>query len=1230
MKRILLPLAVLIVLGVLGLVAWLGLRGDSGARTGPDATAAVAPGDHAVLDPHAPRTDDLSAPTRDVEGLDRASAANGSRPSLGGPVLTVDVRAPQDCDLDEHAEVYALRREADIDALQVGLGPRAPGDGDAGASAAVVLAHAKVGPDNRARLELPAGTKHAHVILAGRSWFTRDTIEVDVRGSNPVLALQAECGGWIAGRATLPAGSSASAPDGETAGLRLSLASMGANMFGGGGGRRGGGGGGFGGAFARTERRARVAGGSFEFWALDPAQGYTLEFVPERFSAVQMDVPEIVAGRGTAVSLSLTAGGTISGRVTDDAGTGVAGAEVEARVAGVMFGVDDRIVRRTQADAEGRYVLPAVAAGSVQVSARAPAHLAAEARTVDAVEAGSVAGVDFTLATGASVTGVVNWADGTPAAGAEVLATAERSLDRGGDRGAGPGGFDARAMRQMMRRPEEVKAVADAQGRFTLRGLPEGKVTVSAERVRPEDEAAVAAAATKSSTDRADVRARNEAQRKLAWRAKRAGVATGTADTVLVLTPPLVVRGTVTAANDGTPVKSFVVRAQVAGGGRGGFGGPFGGAAAVQAGPQRVEEDCEDARGEFVLGGLREGRWRVSVAADGFAAVDAVEVELPLAADAKPLAFALPRAGSIRGLVRGPRGEPVAGAIVGGPPQGGGMFGGGRGGGGGGAGNTPDVPRVRTDANGAFVMEGLTGGRVILVADSKSWARSEEVTVDVTAGAVADGVVLTMRAGGTVTGELYEDGRAAAGRTITALDMRTFTNASTRTDAGGRFVLEHLLAGTWTITALPSAGDMSRADPASGDGPMRLFSQMKSQTVDVVDGQEAHVVLGAAPAAKVTVHGKVTQGGVAVAGTRVTFLGEGQSFGPGMKAATTGDDGSYAIDLDRAGDYSVTVQTGGGGRMNMLEFVETIPQRADVVLDLALPTARVSGHVRTPDGAAASNVTVTLQPSRQVVGGSMTNGGLNVVQTDGEGAFDLNSLRAGTYVLSVGGRSFGGFRGPGGGGGGGDATYGKKTIDVKLDEGEWRRDVDVRLETAATVIVEVVDERGEPVSGVSVFARDDAGRSVDRMSTVRTDANGQGRYGGLSAGRYSFSARKDGLATGESAKVEVREGQEPRVRVALAPGTTLVVTTVDSNDAAVRAEVRVLDEGGRDVAGLMSMQDMMGRVARAGPGGNQQKIGPLPPGKYKVTATASDGRSIDKSVTLSGTAERTMTLVLGG
>lgn len=1203
MKRILLPALVLVVLAVLGTLVWFGSKGGHSGAAGPNGTSGVDSAKSAALAPGDGKSEALSALEGAGSRVDRALAVEGNDTArAGGPVLSGEVRPPLDCATDDFVEVFALAREGDIDALMNATQPKRAGeDATFDAEAArLVVAHTKLGADGRFELALPAGTKKAHVIFAGRSWFLRDTLTIDVARGDAQVALQAECGGWISGRVQLPASAASRAAelDGELAVMRPSLASMGPGAFGRGGGGFGGGG------FRRSERRAIVNGLAFEIWAIDPGSAFTLEFVPAHLAAAQIEIADTLRGRATPVSIALTPGGNVSGRVLGAAGEPIAGASLEARVVGQLFGFDDRTVRKTTTAADGTFQLAAIAAGSVQVTAKAKDRVGSDAKKLDVVEGAAQSGVDFVLSEGEMIAGVVTWKDGKPAAGADVTA----SSDRGPGGGGGGRNNGMQQMRMFTQRGEDPKTTTDATGHFVIKGLDVGNYTVTAEALTPED----ALSSARSSA---------EVKRKLAWRARSAAVKNGTSDVALVLAPPLAVRGSVTVQGEATPVKSFKLSAQASGGGgRGGQGpGNFGGF----GGGARTSQDVDDEHGEFVFTGLREGKYKLTVAADGFATSEAIDIEVPVKDGAPALAIALVRAAGITGVVRSPRGTPVAGATVTSPAAPGGMFGP-RGGGS----QADELPRVRTDANGHFTMTDLKAGHFALVADSKDWAKSDEKPVDLVAGQVVANLELVMHEGGRITGEFYDEGRAAAGRSITATDMRTFTNVMARTDAAGRFAFEHLAAGNWRVTAIPSMNEIGQPDATAGDGGMgAMFSKMKSTSADVVEGQEVHVILGAAPGEPVAVSGKVTQGGEPVAGVRVTYVGQGQTFGPGMKTAQTGTDGSYAIQLDRGGDYSVSVQP-SGNRMSMIEFVETVKQAASVVIDLPLPTARVSGHVKTPEGDSAKGVRVSLLPGQMGVGGGMMGGGFSEITTDDDGNFDINSLRAGNYTLYVGGQGMGGFRGPGGGGGGGgEALYGRKIVsDIKLAESEWRKDVDVRLEKAAGVDVEVLDERGEKVNGASIFARDESGRAVDRMSFVRSDATGHGKYSGLAPGRYTFSARKDQTSSGESAKVEVREGATGTVRVTLSQGTTLTVTTVDANEQAVRARVSVIDEGGRDVAGLMSAQDMMERFSRGGPGSNEQKIGPLVPGKYRVRATTTDGKSMESSVTLTGQAERKMTL----
>jgi hypothetical protein len=54
----------------------------------------------------------------------------------------------------------------------------------------------------------------------------------------------------------------------------------------------------------------------------------------------------------------------------------------------------------------------------------------------------------------------------------------------------------------------------------------------------------------------------------------------------------------------------------------------------------------------------------------------------------------------------------------------------------------------------------------------------------------------------------------------------------------------------------------------------------------------------------------------------------------------------------------------------------------------------------------------------------------------------------------------------------------------------------------------------------------------------------------------------------------------------------------------------------------MSLAEIMQAFTNGEFSSKEQKVGPLPPGKYKVTVTTNDGRKTTKPVTLTGQAER--------
>jgi hypothetical protein len=256
-----------------------------------------------------------------------------------------------------------------------------------------------------------------------------------------------------------------------------------------------------------------------------------------------------------------------------------------------------------------------------------------------------------------------------------------------------------------------------------------------------------------------------------------------------------------------------------------------------------------------------------------------------------------------------------------------------------------------------------------------------------------------------------------------------------------------------------------------------------------------------------------------------------------------------------------------------------------------------------------------------MVYGSLMGGNYVEVKTDADGRYDAKYLRAGTYTVAAGGVPLGGMLG--GKSEGGRAVRGG----VHLSEGQWLDSVDFRLEKPAEITGTVLDPTGTPVSGASVFVRDEAGMLLERFSLSATDGAGRFSYPGLAPGRYRVSARKGDQVSDESAPVSLAAGGQAKVSVTLVQGTVLLIAVVDETDAELEAKVSVVDSKGRELAGMVSMSDILEGM-RSGFSAKEYRVGPLPDGKYIVTAVHADGRKKTRSVSVSGQGERKVKLRL--
>ncbi len=181
------------------------------------------------------------------------------------------------------------------------------------------------------------------------------------------------------------------------------------------------------------------------------AQGYAEGNSPVMLNQLGFNSSEVAR----AVTITLTRGFAVTGKVVDDKGAPVAGASVVCRT--------DRWQDRTSSDARGEFRFKAVAPGSYSFAANDGEHARGETASV-LVGEGALGGVVITMAAGGSVRGTVVTRDGAEVPYAEVRLVLANE------------GIYAQKVIDSIRR-----VVSDARGHFELRGLPRERLQLSAE-----------------------------------------------------------------------------------------------------------------------------------------------------------------------------------------------------------------------------------------------------------------------------------------------------------------------------------------------------------------------------------------------------------------------------------------------------------------------------------------------------------------------------------------------------------------------------------------------------------------------------------------------------------------------------------------------------------------------------------------------------------------------------
>ncbi len=1014
-----------------------------------------------------------------------------------------------------------------------------------------VLHRAEVAADGRFRVPLPDGEDELRLVLRARYSYLDAPHTLD-RSSDAPIELAPRLGAWVTGRVVLPEGADANLFDLEDARLELGFNAL---AFAGGGGVAPP-------AGLRNHETHANSDLSFEFRGVVTSVERDVRVRPAKLAAKKTQLFKVAPGEHTTMDVQLTRGATLRGRVVDERGTPVEGAEVVARIDPVAFGQGGYEVRKGKSEASGTFVLEAVTPGKVELVVTRKGTLERKVALELAEGVAKDAG-EIVLSTGEVIAGHVRWSDGSPCVGAEV----EVNFDP-----AALGGMSGLNALQ----GASGEDISDIDGAFEVSGLGKGPFVVT-----------IAARPQGSERDH---------------RARLAGVKPGTLDVELVLAAPLELAGRVVDSL-GAPVTGATVRAIEDSGGM-----------MRSIGGRRVNSQATGEDGRFVVSDLSPGTWSLDARADGFTRCAPVDVTLVRDGTHEPLEIRLERGGTILGRVQRPDGTPAAGATVrqritmeslrslGAEENG--------------------IPRAATaGSDGNFRFGELGAGLVQLVASLDGFATSTIVEAQVKPGEETCDVVLTLRVGGRITGEVYaKDGTPAAGAQVIAqLTADPLAQRFATSDREGLFAFEHMAPGTYQVLHIPGMGGAS-SDPEDATA---MFGDMKMASATVEDGAEVHVVLGAPPKDPVEISGRVLAGEAGVPSVVLSFIPDAIDTISGLKLATTDAGGRYSLRLDGPGRYTVSIQKpGASGQQQSITLSLDVPSGASFGHDFHLPLGSIAGRVTDGEGRPAAHVRVSLFESGPVRNGTLMGEHYSEIETGEDGRYELVWLKPREYAVAVGGVALGGLLG-------GTSTSGRQVREGVVVQAERRTDgVDFQLRKPGRITGVVRQADGTPAPEAAIFARDAQGRPLERLSMIATDSSGRFTYEGLEPGDYTVMARKDTLTTGESARLRVEEGRTAEVELALHGGTILLVSLVGEDGQALDCTVSVLDEAGRQVNGTLALTEIMAAFSNGTLNSKEQRVGPLTPGKYRVTVVADDGRKTTKPVTLSGQAERKLNIRL--
>ncbi|MCB9899237.1 MAG: carboxypeptidase regulatory-like domain-containing protein [Planctomycetes bacterium] len=837
----------------------------------------------------------------------------------------------------------------------------------------------------------------------------------------------------------------------------------------------------------------------------------------DAFVVLVHELPELHEGDLDVGTLALAVGAGVRGRVVDESGRPVVGAEIEAQhvvekqgrdpFLGMFRGDLASLYTRAKSAADGRFTVHGVEPGAASLTARADGRRVGYVDDLELTVSSTVDVGDITLPKGGAIAGHVLSADGVPLEGAvvRVMSMQRIVIDE-----LEP------APRSQLGQEWRLRAETDASGWFELAGLGTGTYTV---RVEKQGFAS-------SATD---------------------DVPVGTRDFSVRLDPLGELELTLVDARTRAPVDGARVVAVPR------REGPV----FVMGQNSPVDGPPADGSrpGVYLVHDVGPAGVDLEISAAGFAS-RSVEGPRLTGGQRAQLEVGLTKESVLAGLVVDHEGRGLSGAHVllaeheepeaSSPGEmrierkisiGGGDE------------ELQPWKRALTDDDGHFELHGIPAGSWDLRASADGHVRSEPLVVHLDPGDEQLDLRMVLEPAGSIAGVVVEeDGtpvRAAEvvvkapaapgadeagdfmGLLMAGADSEgPLAPRRATTDVQGHFSVGELPPGRW-IVQLSSGGGVS-----FGGGMMIVMDGAGSGVDDprsraevtVTPGEEAFVRLIRPPTATLT--GQVVAGGQGVPDVTLK-LKQAASFMPfGGKTVSSDRFGNFTFEDVEPGRYELSGIVPKAANPETLE-VELSAGRTETAR-LVFEGSTISGKVVDDEtGAGVPDLLVEVNPVKQSKqsstarmemmfvtsdsgggGASFTvdaGGTKSRVTTDSEGRFEALFVKPGDYELVVSG-----------------GGYAEARSDmVSVEDGQDKDNVAIRIGRGAVLIGTVVSgDTGQMLDGVPVSLRPAGGGGGDSQMTM-TEA-GSYRFEGLSAGEYSVSVLGSGFGGQPLANETVR------------------------------------------------------------------------------------------------------------